>query len=151
MRDERTLPKRARHVQASLRRKGPMGPTRDPIAAAAGQALEVPTAAVQGLRDGGGSPGTLAATGGARNCASLDAERVRNSLSSFAPLAYLRPRLRQFGECCLPGNRYAIQVLTPSRSEATRGGSAPTRRCASRMASAEPRGMHSTGLRYVPE
>ncbi len=35
---------------------------------------------------------------------------MRNSLSSFAPLAYKRPCLRQFGESRLPRNRYPIQV-----------------------------------------
>ena len=45
----------------------------------------------------------------ARKCAISDTERVRNSLSSFAPSAYSRPCLRQFGESRLPEHRYPIQ------------------------------------------
>ena len=48
--------------------------------------------------------------GCAINCAISHAERVQSSLSSFAPLAYFRPYLRQFGECRLSENRYPIQA-----------------------------------------
>lgn len=47
MRTRRRFSAAFKRETVALRRKGPMGPTRDPIATAAGQALEVPTAAVR--------------------------------------------------------------------------------------------------------